>query len=203
VDDLLERGRNWLSGILIVAALGAGLALAYPLVQRPAAPPVQLVATPIPPTPPPSEVYVHVTGAVLQPGLYTFPAGSRVGDAVAAAGAADDADLDALNLAARLVDGQRLAVPRRSEAAPASASAPRPTAARALATPRPAGTKLNLNTATAAELDALPGIGPALARRIIDYRERHGPFRSVQQLRDARLLPAATYERIRDLVTVE
>ncbi len=60
-----------------------------------------------------------------------------------------------------------------------------------------------LNTASAAQLDALPGIGPTLASRILDYRERNGPFRSVQQLRDARLVPANTYERLRDLVTVD
>src|SRR5712691_1902634 len=68
VDELFERGRNWLSGVLIVAALGAAVGLAYPLLQRPAAPPVQLVATPPPAASPASEVQVHIGGAVEQPG---------------------------------------------------------------------------------------------------------------------------------------
>src|SRR5438067_2643933 len=105
VGELLQGGRNWLAGIVIVGCLGAGVGLAYPLLQRPAAPPMQLVATPPAPTPSPAEIQVHVTGAVEQPGLYTLPAGSRVGEAVQAAGLAPDADPDALNLAARVADG--------------------------------------------------------------------------------------------------
>jgi competence protein ComEA len=217
-------------GIVIVGCLGAGVGLAYPLVQRPAAPPVQLVATPPAPTAAPTalaEIQVHVTGAVQQPGLYALPAGSRVGDAVQAAGPADDADPDALNLAARLADGQRLVVPHQGEPPPAAlpesaAAASAPAASRAAsnsaasraasapsagaAAPGAAsapGGKVNLNTATAAQLDALPGIGPAYAKRILDYRERNGPYRSAQQLRDARLVPNATFDRIKDLVTVE
>jgi competence protein ComEA len=211
VQELWEQSRNWLAGVVVVACLGAGVSLAYPLVQRPAAPPVQLIATPPAPTPPPAELQVHVTGAVEQPGLYALPAGSRVGDALTAAGLADDANPDALNLAARLTDGQRLVVPRQGEPPPAEAAAA-PAAGRAArgrsaapaaSSPPTADGKLNLNTATAQQLDALPGIGPAYAQRILDHRERNGPFRAVQQLRDARLLPSATYERIKDLVAVE
>jgi competence protein ComEA len=223
---LLQGSRNWLAGIVIVGALGAGVALASPLLQRPAAPPVQLVATPPAPTAAPAEIQVHVTGAVQQPGLYALPAGSRVGEAVQAAGLADDAAPDVLNLAARLADGQRLVVPRQDEPPPAepapasvgAASAPGSSSAAPAARPgapgasgaRAAtsaslapGAKLNLNTATAAQLDALPGIGPAYAQRILDYRERNGPFRTVQQLRDARLIPNATYERLKDRLAVE
>ncbi|HLH26255.1 MAG TPA: ComEA family DNA-binding protein [Chloroflexota bacterium] len=217
--ELLESGRNWLAGIVIVGALGAGVGLAYPLLQRPAAPPVQLVATPPAATPPAAEIQVHVIGAVEQPGLYALPAGSRVGEAVEAAGLAADAAPDALNLAARLVDGQRLVVPRQGEPAPAEPAPAPPRAASARATPSaPAsggragsaaatapvvGAKLNLNTATVAQLDALPGIGPTYAQRIVDYRERNGPFRSVQQLHDARLIPNATFERIKERLAVE
>lgn len=194
MDELIERSRNWLAGVLLVAALGAAVALAAPLLHRPAAPPVQLVASSAaPPT-----VQIHIVGAVRQPGVYALPAGSRVADAVEAAGAADDADLAALNLAARLTDGQRLRVPPVGEASPAPTVAPE--RARAAAAP-PA--RVNLNTASAAELDALPGIGPALARRILEYRAQHGPYTAVEQLRDARLLPRTTYERVRDYLTVE
>jgi len=220
VGELLERGRNWLAGIVIVGALGAGVGLAYPLLQRPAAPPVQLIATPPAPPATPAEIQVHVTGAVEQPGLYALPAGSRVGDAVQAAGLADDAAPDALNLAARLADGQRLVVPRQGEPAPAEPAPAPPRAASARATPNAGapsgraasaasagvlapGAKVNLNTATAAQLDALPGIGPAYARRILDYRERNGPFRSVEQLRDSHVIPNATFERIKDRLAVE
>jgi competence protein ComEA len=233
VGELLESGRNWLAGIVIVGALGAGVGLAYPLLQRPAAPPVQLVATPPAPTAAPAEIQVHVTGAVEQPGLYALPAGSRVGEAVQAAGLAADAAPDALNLAARLADGQRLVVPRQGDSAAVEPAAAPPRAASAPATSGGAagtgarattgsaasgarvapgsagsaalapGAKLNLNTATAAQLDALPGIGPAYAQRILDYRERNGPFRAVQQLRDARLLPNATYERLKDRLVAE
>jgi competence protein ComEA len=204
-----DRARNWLAGVLTVAGLGVAIALAVPLVQRPSPPPVRLVATPPASPTPLAEVQVHVTGAVLQPGLYALPAGSRVGDAVQAAGLAEDADPDALNLAARLTDGQRLVVPRQGEPlpAPTAPSAPRASAgagraASAAPAPRP-DRPLNLNTATAEQLDALPGIGPAYAQRILDYRARNGPFQSVQQLRDARLLPNATFERIKDLVVAE
>jgi competence protein ComEA len=226
VHEWLDSGRNWLASVMIVACLGAGVALAYPLVQRPAAPPVQLVATPPAPTPLPTEIQVHVTGAVEQPGLYALPAGSRIGDAITAAGLAADANPDGLNLAARLSDGQRLAVPRQGEpttipapapaasggraasptnraaTAPDSRSAPR-SSGPAATDPLPPGARLNLNTATSAQLDALPGIGPAYAQRILDHRERNGPFRTVQQLRDARVIPNATYDRIKDLITAE
>lgn len=195
MDELVERSRNWLAGVLLVAALGAAVALAAPLLHRPAAPPVQLVASSAaPPT-----VQVHVVGAVRQPGVYALAAGSRVADAVEAAGAADDADLAALNLAARLTDGQRLRVPQVGETAPAPTTAP---AERARAPAAPPA-RVNLNTATAADLDALPGIGPALARRILEYRAQHGSFTTVEQLRDARLLPRATYERVREYLTVD
>ncbi len=196
MHEVLERSRHWLAGVLIVAALGAAVGLAYPLIQRPAAPPVQLVNQ-APAAADPAELQVHVTGAVQQPGLYAVPAGSRVADVVQAAGAADDADLDALNLAARLADGQRLVVPHQGE--PTPGAPPRGTARAAPA----AGSKVNLNTATTAQLDALPGIGPTLANRIVDYRARNGSFHDPQQLRDAKLIPAATYERIKDLITVD
>ena len=200
MDETIERGRNWLAGVLIVGALGAAVALAVPLVQRPAAPPVQMIAAA-----PPSvvaELQVHIAGAVVQPGLYALPAGSRVGDAVSLAGAADDADLGGLNLAARLADGQRLAVPRQGEQTTTSTASGGVSRRQAPSVSVTSG-KVNLNTATAAELDALPGIGPSLAARILEHRDRHGPFTDARQLRDAKLLPAATYERLRDLVIAE
>jgi len=119
-------------------------------------------------------LYVHVSGAVRTPGLYMLPAGSRVVDAIAAAGGfADDADRDAVNLARTLDDGEQLPVPREGEAPP-TAGAPGPAA--------PADTRVDLNTADATLLETLPRIGPALAERIIAWRDDNGRFTSVDDL---------------------
>ncbi|MCV2491628.1 helix-hairpin-helix domain-containing protein [Geodermatophilus sp. YIM 151500] len=140
-------------------------------------------------------VVVSVVGLVVRPGLVTLPAGARVADAVAAAGGLlPEADPASVNLAAPLSDGQQVAV-----GAPGAPAAP-PAAAGA-ATPDGPVT-VNLNTATEAELDALPGIGPVLAGRIVDHRTRHGPFRSVDQLDDVPGIGPAVFEGVAGAVTV-
>jgi competence protein ComEA len=139
-------------------------------------------------------VLVHAAGAVMEPGVYSLPAGSRVADLVdAAGGPAPDADLDQLNLAAPLVDGERVYVPRAGETVVAASSG---TVADDAAGP------LDLNAATLEELDELPGIGPATARAIIDERERRGGFRSVDELLDVRGIGPAKLEDLRPLVRV-
>jgi competence protein ComEA len=141
---------------------------------------------------------VHVIGAVVNPGVYRLPPGSRAEQAVDRAGGfTDEADPSSLNLAAMLVDGQQVVV--RSKPTPRPST--EPGAAPAAAAPKGDG-RVNLNQASAADLERLPGIGPALAQRIVDRRQRSGPFQSVEQLLDEKLVPAATYERIKDLVTV-
>ncbi|MGB9594353.1 MAG: helix-hairpin-helix domain-containing protein, partial [Anaerolineae bacterium] len=116
-------------------------------------------------------------------------------DAVqAAGGATQDADLALVNLAARVADGQQVHIPRVGEKAPQKSQA---TAIPTLAGP------LNLNTATAAELEQLPGIGPALAARIVQYRQEHGPFRTVDALLLVSGIGPSTLEKIRGLVTVD
>lgn len=139
---------------------------------------------------------VHVAGAVHAPGVVEVPVGTRVGEALdAAGGASDDADLDALNLAAPVADGQQVYVPREGEAVPAPvAGGGAPTG--------PSGTLVDLNTADVSALDTLPGIGPALAQRIVDWRSAHGPFGSVDALLEVSGIGPATLERLRDLVTV-
>jgi competence protein ComEA len=127
---------------------------------------------------------VHVVGQVFKPGLVRLPAGSRVADAVARAGGArPDADLAAINLARLLADGEQLRVPKPGEvvvgpqpAATGSGSGP-PAAGGA-----PGSGLVRLNAATVSELDALPGVGPVLAQRIIDWRTEHGRFASVDEL---------------------
>jgi competence protein ComEA len=133
---------------------------------------------------------VHVAGAVKSPGVYELPDGSRVTDAVSAAGgAASDADLDALNLAALLTDGLKIYVPKVGEAPPQNVAGE-------------GSSIVNLNTASAAELEELPGIGPVLAQRIIDFRTKRGRFTSVRQLMEVDGIGPKKFESLEDLVTV-
>lgn len=123
-------------------------------------------------------VVVHVAGAVRRPGVYRLRDGRRVGDAVRRAGGGRaGADLDAVNLAAKVTDGQQVLVPVR---APATAAGP---AGAGAATAAP-GVPLNLNTATLEQLDTLDGVGPATAQKILDARTERGGFRSVEDLGD-------------------
>jgi competence protein ComEA len=147
-----------------------------------------------------ASLLVHVVGAVRASGVVELAPDARVRDAVAAAGGpADDADLQQMNLAAPVADGQRIAVPRIGEVAP-------PAAAGGPAGPAPEGSApagpLNLNTATATELEALPGIGPTLADAIVRAREKLGGFKTVEDLKQVRGIGEARFADIRDLVTV-
>lgn len=131
-----------------------------------------------------TRIYVHVTGAVRRPGLMTLSAGSRVADALQRAGGpVPRADLNAVNLAARVGDGQQIVVPRRG-AGPSAASGVGSGAAPAAdgAESSGAATGIHLSTATVEQLDAVDGIGPTLAQRIIEYRDAHGGFRSLAEL---------------------
>jgi competence protein ComEA len=138
----------------------------------------------------------HAAGAVVRPGIYPLPSGARVADLLAAAGGPTaDADLDAINLAAKVEDGARIYVPRRGEAVPAEVAA---------AGEGTAGTAaiVNLNSASLAELDSLPGVGPATAQAILDYRRQHGRFRSIDQLLEVRGIGEAKLRQIRPRVRV-
>jgi competence protein ComEA len=138
--------------------------------------------------------YVHVAGAVNRPGLYRLAPGSRVDDAIRIAGGPTaDADLNALNLATKVKDGDKVLVPKRGEAAAGSDGGG--------AGPGQSQT-VNLNTATADQLDALPGIGPALAQRIVAYREQHGGFRTVDELQKVPGIGPSKFAQLKDLVTV-
>ena len=142
-----------------------------------------------------AEVVVHAAGALRSPGLYRLAAGARVAELVEAAGGpVDDSDLDRLNLAAPVADGQQVYVPRRGEAIPAVTGAKAGVAA-------PAG-PVDLNTATADQLDTLPGVGPATAQAILTERERRGRFASVEELLEVRGIGEAKLDALRDLVRV-
>jgi competence protein ComEA len=156
-----------------------------------------------PPSMPPVTVTVHVAGHVANPGVYAVPAGGRVADAVVAAGGTSaEADVEQLNLAARVSDGERIYVPRKGEAPPVVAGgSPAPTTASGKAPPV-AGTPVDLNTATAEQLEALPGVGPATSRAILAYRASHGRFRSVTELLEVPGIGPAKLEALRPLVRV-
>jgi competence protein ComEA len=189
-------------GVTAVAVL-AVLAAAYWLVAPPrppaeaglpfatAATTAATAATTAAPVPVGNEVVVHVAGAVERSGVYHLPAGSRVVDALAAAGgAAANAEVDAINLAAPLLDGQRVYVPRVGEQVPPVSPSEAPQG------------PLDLNSATEEQLDDLPGVGPSTAAAIVAHREANGPFGSVEDLGEVRGIGPAKLEALRGLVTV-
>jgi competence protein ComEA len=199
IGDLVVKHRTSLA-VAILGTVAVGLAAV--LIPRPAPPTVvvqqptaRVIATPAPPPtpPPPSLIVVHLSGEVIAPGVYQLPVGARVDDAVRAAGGVTPAgDVNRVNLAARLADGQHVVVPRKSE--PAEPNVP--------AASSPIPTRINVNSASVAELDGLPGVGPVTAQRIVTYRKEHGPFTAIEQLRDAKLVNQTTFDKIRDLISI-
>ena len=200
-ERLAALSRAELLGLVALLGLtlgGAGLwyvrslPSAVEVARVPADPDGSVPATSASPSP---EVVllVDVAGWVRRPGVYEFAEGERVVDALdAAGGARPGAILQALNLAAPLVDGTQILVPREGE----EAVAPSATGGEV------AGGLVNVNTATATELEELPGIGEVLAQRIVDYRTDNGPFASVDQLLDVSGIGDSILESIRELVTV-
>jgi competence protein ComEA len=149
-------------------------------------------------------IVVHVAGAVTRPGVVELDPGARVIDAVeAAGGAVPEADLDRLNLAAKVADGERILVSRVGDPPAADGTVP---AAAGSSSPEPGSSQasgpINLNTATLEQLDSLPGIGPVLAQAILDERIRRGRFRSVQELREVRGIGEKRFADLADRVTV-
>jgi competence protein ComEA len=152
-----------------------------------------------------AELVVHVAGAVTKPGVQRLPPGSRVVDAVeAAGGTAADADPSRINLAAPLEDGQQVYVPRLGETGGGAGAAPGTAGGGAGAASAGAGdvSVVNLNTADLGQLDALPGVGPAIAQAIVDFRDQNGPFATVDQLLEVRGIGEAKLADLRDRVTV-
>lgn len=145
---------------------------------------------------------VYVAGAVAAPGVYTLAPLSRVTDAMSAAGGPlATADLNVVNLAATVHDGERIYVPVVGEVVPALVVGDAVTGDAVVEATIPAG-PVNVNTATADQLDVLPGVGPTTAAAIVAHREQHGPFQSVEQLGDVHGIGPAKLEALRGLVTV-
>ncbi|OLB80472.1 MAG: hypothetical protein AUI14_06600 [Actinobacteria bacterium 13_2_20CM_2_71_6] len=189
-----DPGRRGVRVLAVVAVLVVLIAGYLAWRSRPHAEPVPPLGSSAPaPTStasPPGLIVIAVQGKVVHPGLYRLPAGSRVADALTAAGGAlPGVDLSVVNLARKLSDGELLLV---GAAAPPDQGAGAGTQ----------GGKVDLNTATLAQLDALPGVGPATAQRIIDFRTQHGGFRSIDELRKVQGIGDAKFAQLKDLVTV-
>lgn len=216
--------RDWVQwfgpGRLIATAIAiGGVAFAgWWLVRSPATPteavlpmasaPTVPVSLPAGSTPPSTSggLTVHVAGAVRRPGVYRIATGSRVVDAIERAGGAGPrADADALNLAAEIVDGSRVYVPRSGELAPAEPSTGLPVAPSADGSTSAGSTPVgpvDLNQADEAELEGLPGVGPATAEAIVEYRTANGPFATVDDLESVPGIGPAKLDAVRDLVTL-
>ncbi len=150
-------------------------------------------------------VLVHVVGQVNAPGVVEIPTGSRVVDAIAAAGGATaEADTAAVNLARQAVDGEQVYVPAPGEVAPVPGAGPAPAGGPGGGdtSGTPGAASVNLNSAGSEELQTLPGVGPALAQRILDWRESNGTFGSIDQLQDVSGIGPVVFEGLRALVTV-
>lgn len=209
VNDWLEQYRGYILIVLVCLILVGG---AFILVQRPTPEPIAIATPVVPtptlhptavPTPTPAPLRVYVSGAVRNPDVYLLPPQSIVKDALdAAGGATETADLNRVNLALELYDQQQVYIPRIGEASPAAPlpdSAPSPTESTPGGTSGSGG-KVNLNTASLEELDSLPGIGPAIAQRIVEYREANGPFSSPEEIMNVKGIGEATFEKLQELI---
>lgn len=196
----IGKGRRWLlpTLLLLVLCLVAGCSQAPQIILESSTPAPRTPTIPVP-----AVVTVHMAGAVERPGLYRLAAGSRVDDALkAAGGSTEEGDPDALNLAAMLRDGEKITLPVKGASPIAN-----PGAVVQYPTNLPAGTstdgKVNINQATQAELESLPKIGEVLAQRILDYRAKIGAFQTLEQLQEVSGIGEKTFEAIRELITLD
>jgi competence protein ComEA len=195
-----SRSELGLIALLGVAVVGAGLVVVL-RTSDPPAPPISKAVDPVPQSsaaPEPKSVLVHVTGQVRHPGVYELPEGSRINDAISAAGGPlEGADGNLLNLAAPVTDGQKITLTKTGETLP-----PEPPAAGANGLAPPQDAKVNLNTANQAQLEELPSVGPVLAQRILAHRQTKGRFTSVRQLMEVSGVGPKKFEALKDLVTI-
>ena len=216
--DLLESQHRKIIIVLVVVMLAGGgywmlkhfhpaLFLGEPdfVVETEAVPPPST----LPSTAPKSEIVVHVMGAVKAPGVYHLSTDARIHEAIEkAGGTTDQADIHSLNLAAKIRDGEQIYVPEIRQIPDVEQTTPTaPSAAASLQPyPRPPaasdGSRININTATAKELQTLRGIGPTMAQRIVEYRQTSGRFATVEELTHVKGIGEKTLEKIRDSIAV-
>ncbi|MDD2401982.1 MAG: helix-hairpin-helix domain-containing protein [Clostridia bacterium] len=149
------------------------------------------------------ELTVHVIGAVEKPGVYNLEEGSRVNDAVQLAIPLEEADLDRLNMAMLLIDGRQIDVPQKGEGESPAETYGSAVPSSKLGDVAQNSNKININTADQALLISLPGIGPAIAKRIIEYREIKGVFYDIQDITNVSGIGTATFDKLKDKITVE
>jgi competence protein ComEA len=197
-----QRGYIILCSVLSLI-VGGAVGYFTPHPQRMSAPIVVSTPLPTPTQSPtasatPAPIRVYVSGAVCQPAVYELFPGSIVQDAVSAAGGpASDADLDYINLALELHDQQQVHVPRQGETNP-----PPSASGGSSGNGETTGAPININTATAAELETLPRVGPTMAQRIVEYRESNGLFKTIEEIQDVQGIGPATFEGFKDMITV-
>ena len=196
----MKTWQSILFGILLGLLFSGALLL---IVAPPQGKPIELS-----PLPTPAPLVVYITGAVARPGVYTLPRLSRVSNAIdAAGGLTPDADQSSINLAARLIDGEKIAVPKVNQpvmgtSAPPSQNKQPVSTSSSLATPS-IENPLNINTATTEEFDLLPGIGPTRAADIVAYRTQHGPFKTIDGIMQVSGIGQTTFDRIKNLIYVD
>lgn len=191
--------------LYVLIGVMAGVALAGVLLfisRAPAGEPITLQ-----PAPTKAPIAVHVIGAVPRPGLYEFAEGARVQDAIdAAGGLLTGANVDSINLAALLVDGEQLTIPFKDGQGPQTTGEDTLELPGATSTPSTSDASnadlVNINEASVEELDNLPGIGPTIAQRIVDYRTENGPFQTIEDIMNVSGVGPSTFENIKDLITV-
>ena len=174
--------------LLVLAAVIAvfGIGFSVRELTRNSPPPIEFQTGPA--LAPGTPIRIHVAGDVVRPGVYQLKAGDRVQDAVTAAGGpTDEAETDSINLARRLRDEEQVVVPSRFGATRTGSLAP-------------TGTAIDINTASPEALNTLPGIGDVYSHRIVDSRRVDGAYRSTRDLLDRKVLPQATFDKIRDLI---
>jgi competence protein ComEA len=178
----------WLAAFIIVGVI-LGVGILFLVTRPPRGDPIALL-----PAPTPAPITVYVSGNVNQAGLYALPPGSRVNDAIQAAGGyTADANAGVLNLAEILEDGEQIDVPGILYLDPTTS------VSRSV---NPSLELVDINTATLEQLDTLPEIGPITAQNIIDYRNANGLFTRIEDIQDVKGIGAVTFEKIKDLITV-
>ena len=191
------------NALYVLLGVMAGFVLAGVLVFVSRAPAGNAIT--LQPAPTDAPIAVHVIGAVPRPGLYEFPEGTRIQDAIdAAGGLLAEADSASLNLAALLEDGQQLNIPYALGSEPVlnATTLELPSSATSTPAANPNIDLIDINTATLEEFDSLPGIGPTTAQKIVDYRDANGPFAAIEDIMNVSGIGPSTFEDIKDLITV-
>jgi competence protein ComEA len=198
MNHWIDRNGGHLIVLLISLILNGALVL---ILHGPMRTTLEIV--PPTPSPTPSRVRVYVSGAVAAPDVYELPLGALVRDAVLAAGGGTaDAELSQINLAQEIKDQSQVNVPARRQGMPTLSTSPSSTPSSPV-TSHDASGSINLNTADLTELQTLPGVGPVLAQRIVDFRTQNGPFASVEGLKEVKGIGPATFEKLKDQVRVQ